>query len=92
MPMYDYQCEANGRTVEVVHSMSKRLETWGELCELAGLECGDTPLDAPVQRLIGGGSAVNSPVTPSKVNKAWGEKSKSIHHGPMAAPPRTKNW
>jgi hypothetical protein len=92
MPMYDYHCEANGRTVEVVHSMSKRLETWGELCALAGLERGDTPADAPVQRLVGGGSAVNAPVTPSKVNKAWGEKSKSIHHGPMAAPPRTKNW
>ena len=92
MPMYDYLCPANGRTVEVVHGMSVRLTTWGELCAHARLDAGDTPADAPVQRLVGGGSAVNAPVTPSKLNKAWGEKSKSIHSGPMAAPPRGKNW
>lgn len=92
MPMYDYHCEANGRTVEVVHGMSTRFETWGELCAYARLERGDTPADAPVRRLIGGGSAVNAPVTPSKQSKAWGEQSKSIHNGPMAAPMRTKNW
>ncbi|MEX2481153.1 MAG: zinc ribbon domain-containing protein [Gammaproteobacteria bacterium] len=92
MPMYDYLCEANGHTVEVVHGMSTRLETWGEVCEHARLELGDTPADAPVKRLIGGGSAINSPVAPSKVSKAWGDKSKSIHSGPMAAPMRTKNW
>jgi hypothetical protein len=92
MPMYDYHCEANGRTVEVVHGMSRRFETWGELCEYAKLEPGATPLDAPVKRLVGGGSVTNSAVTPSKLSKRWGEESKSLKHGPMAAPPRGKNW
>lgn len=92
MPMYDYHCEANGRTVEVVHGMSMRLETWGDLCEYARLDLGDTPADSPIKRLVGGGSATNAPVTPSKQSKRWGEESKSLKHGPMAAPPRTKNW
>ena len=52
MPTYVYVCEANGAQVEVFHSMSEGLETWGELCELAGREPGDTPLDAPVSRQI----------------------------------------
>jgi len=92
MPLYDYHCEANGRTVEVVHGMSTRLTTWGELCEQARIELGDTPADAPVRRLVGGGSAVNAPVTPSKQAKRWGEESKSLKHGPMAAPPRKGSW
>jgi hypothetical protein len=55
MPSYDYRCEANGRVVEVRHSMSEKLVSWGELCEQAGIEPGDTPLDSPVTRLITGG-------------------------------------
>jgi predicted nucleic acid-binding Zn ribbon protein len=60
MPTYDYVCEANGRVVEVKHRMSERLATWGELCALAGVDCGDTADDAPVQRLATGGQIVNS--------------------------------
>ena len=52
MPTYVYVCEANGAQVEVFHSMSEGLETWGELCELAERELGDTPTDAPVHRQI----------------------------------------
>jgi len=55
MAVYDYHCQANQRTVEVHHAMSERLQTWGELCERAGIDPGDTPLDAPVTRLITGG-------------------------------------
>lgn len=58
MPTYDYLCEANGRVVEVQHRMSERIATWGELCAAAGLEAGDTPASAPVQKLITGGSVI----------------------------------
>lgn len=53
MPKYDYTCPANGQTVEAEHSWSKTLATWGDLCAAAGIEPGDTPLDSPVERLIG---------------------------------------
>ena len=90
MPLYDYFCEENGVTLEVVHGMSQRFETWGQLCEYAKAELGDTPADTPVQRLIGGGSAVNAPVTPSKSLRSYGQASTSLKNTPaMAAPPRT---
>ncbi len=60
MPSYDYRCEHNGQVVEVMHKMSEKLSTWGELCEKAGLDAGDTPAEAPVVRLITGGSVVSS--------------------------------
>lgn len=65
MPAYDYHCEANGRTVEVSHGMTTLLRTWGELCDAADLEVGDTPSDTPLRRvfsapLVGGGSAAGA--------------------------------
>ena len=59
MPAYDYHCETNGRTVEVSHAMTTLLQTWGELCDSADLDPGQTPVDAPLRRvfsapLIGG--------------------------------------
>ena len=52
MPYYEYRCPENGRTLEVRHAMSQRLLTWGELAENAGIEVGDTPSEAPVERLL----------------------------------------
>jgi hypothetical protein len=52
VPRYDYFCPGNGRTVEARHGMSETLHTWGQLCELSGLQPGDTPLDAPVERRL----------------------------------------
>ena len=52
MPYYEYRCSANGRTLEVRHPMATRLETWGQVSEAAGADPGDTPLDAPVERLM----------------------------------------
>lgn len=60
MPTYDYRCDLNTRVVEVSHSMRETLTTWGELCARAGLEIGDTPIDAPVQRLATGGNIISS--------------------------------
>jgi predicted nucleic acid-binding Zn ribbon protein len=45
MPNYDYLCPSNGRRVEVFHAMS-------ELCARAGIPAGDTPEDAPVEKLV----------------------------------------
>jgi len=60
MPSYDYRCDRNGRVVEVKHSMNVKLRTWGEICSHAEIDPGDTPKDAPVQRLITGGQVVRS--------------------------------
>lgn len=60
MPSYDYRCAANDRVVEVRHSVQEKLHTWGELCDRAGIEAGDTPADSPVDRLITGGGIVSS--------------------------------
>lgn len=59
MPTYDYRCESNGRTVEVRHGMSESIRTWGELCERARIEPGETPADSPVTRLITGGGIIS---------------------------------
>ncbi len=58
MPTYDYRCEENDRVVEVHHAMSHRVETWGELCDMAGIEPGDTGTIVPVTRLANGGNVV----------------------------------
>ena len=53
MPLYDYYCEANGQTIEATHSMSEDLTTWGELCQRTQNDPGDTPLESPIERIIG---------------------------------------
>ncbi|MBY4676142.1 zinc ribbon domain-containing protein [Marinobacterium arenosum] len=60
MPTYDYRCPTNNRVVEVRHRISEQLSSWGELCEQAGLEVGDTPPDSPVEKLATGGQVVRS--------------------------------
>lgn len=56
--MYDYRCEANGQTLEVRHCMSESITNWGELCEKAAIDPGETPRNAPVERLIPDNGAV----------------------------------
>ena len=52
MPHYEYHCASNGHTVEVRHGMNERLETWGEVARLSDRDPGDTPKDAPVERIM----------------------------------------
>ncbi len=52
MPTYDYFCPSNSQKIEVRHSIHEKIATWGELCKLAECDAGNTPPDAPVQRLI----------------------------------------
>jgi hypothetical protein len=60
MPTYDYRCEANGRIVEVSHRMSEKMENWGQLCEKAGIDTGDTPDETPVTRMATGGNIIGA--------------------------------
>ncbi|MFT5422830.1 MAG: hypothetical protein ACI89L_000599 [Phycisphaerales bacterium] len=52
MPRYDYHCPANSQTLEVAHAMSHTVKTWGELCELAEIETGDTDSRSPVEKTL----------------------------------------
>ncbi|MGB3403383.1 MAG: zinc ribbon domain-containing protein [Microcoleaceae cyanobacterium] len=52
MPIYDYFCPSNNQTVEVMHSMSQTVQTWGDVCQLANCELEGTPENAPVRRLL----------------------------------------
>ena len=63
MPVYDYYCKKNERTVEVIHPMSVKLSTWGEICYVAQIPLGDTDPLAPVERIIRTAPGVS--VTPS---------------------------
>ncbi|MBL4710977.1 MAG: zinc ribbon domain-containing protein [Gammaproteobacteria bacterium] len=56
MPTYDYRCEANKQVVEVMHRLNEKINTWGELCEKAGIDPGKTPIDSAVARIITGGN------------------------------------
>ena len=58
MPTYDYHCEQNSQTVTVQHSMKEKIQTWGELCQRAGVEPGKTPANTAVERVISGGIAL----------------------------------
>jgi predicted nucleic acid-binding Zn ribbon protein len=55
MPTYEYQCEANGRVVEVSHKMAEKIKTWGELCQRADINPGKTDLKTPVTKLMSAG-------------------------------------
>jgi len=61
MPRYDYVCEANNQILEVIHSMSLKIETWGDLVTLGGIDAGDTPLDSPVKKVIMTPPMANTP-------------------------------
>ena len=59
MPTYDYRCETNNQVVEVNHRMSDLITTWGDLCKQADIAPGDTPSNAPVNKLATGGNFVS---------------------------------
>jgi len=60
MPTYDYRCLESGQVVEVKHSMSEKLTTWGEVCNHNGMDLGATSASSPVERLISGGQVIPS--------------------------------
>ncbi|QDU70831.1 FmdB family zinc ribbon protein [Mucisphaera calidilacus] len=60
MPVYEYHCPANGKSVEVMHPMSRTVASWGELCDLGEIDPGTTPADAPVERAVTAGMIMAS--------------------------------
>jgi len=52
MPLYDYFCPSNNQKLEVSHGMNVEVLTWGQLCEIAKCEPGETPENAIVHRLL----------------------------------------
>lgn len=58
MPTYEYFCAASGEIVEVRHSMTQTVRTWGELCRLLGREPDSIAEGEPVERLLSGGMIV----------------------------------
>ena len=68
MPAYDYFCKANGRTIEVVHTINATLKTWGEVCYVSRIPLGDTDPLAPVQKVISA-PAISIPVGNTKLKE-----------------------
>jgi hypothetical protein len=62
MPVYEYHCDANGKTIEVAHSMNANLSIWGEVCFVAQIPLGDTDPAAPVRRVMTSPPAGHVPV------------------------------
>ena len=52
MPVYDYFCEENGKTVAVKHDMETVLSTWGEVCYAAQVSLGETEFLAAVRKVL----------------------------------------
>lgn len=82
MPTYDYLCTQNQKTLSVQHGMKETLKTWGELCQKTQSDPGNTPLDAPVERVISGGIAlpIASAVPQLPMAGCCGHPSSCGHH------------
>ena len=52
MPLYKYLCPDNGVQVEVSHPSEVSLVNWGQLCFVGQLEMGETPFEAPVEKVL----------------------------------------
>lgn len=70
MPVYTYLCKKNGQTIEVAHTITARLRTWGELCYVAQIPLGDTDPLAPVERIIRGAPGITVPVFNSELKNS----------------------
>jgi hypothetical protein len=67
MPVYEYHCAENGKTIEINHPVRAKIRTWGELCYAARIDLGDTDPMAPVKRIITRAPGVTVPVSNSEL-------------------------
>ena len=81
MPRYDYRCDENGVTIEVIHGMALQLTTWGELCELAGRDPGDTDPNTPVRKVITTAPMANTPAGNSELKNLGFTKLEKRYDG-----------
>ena len=81
MARYDYYCDANGQTIEVVHSISERAKNWGDLCRFAGLDIGETEADSPVRIIITTAPMANTPAGNSELKNLGFTKLEKRYDG-----------
>lgn len=81
MPRYDYRCDENSVTIEVVHSMAIQVSTWGQLCELSGQALGDTDPQAPVRKVIMTAPMANTPAGNSELKNLGFTKLEKRYDG-----------
>lgn len=67
MPLYEYTCEANKLTFEVVHNRDHIISNWGELCQILNKPLENIDPSTPVSKnftsklaVIGGADPVAS--------------------------------
>jgi hypothetical protein len=60
--------------------MNVRLQTWGEVCSALGIELGDTPADAPVEKLLFA-PGISTPIGDSKLKELGFTKLVKRDHG-----------
>ena len=65
MPSYDYYCDENDQTIEVVHSIDEILQYWAEVCYVAQIPLGNTDPHAPVRKVITTAPGISIPIANS---------------------------
>ena len=81
MARYDYYCDANGQTVEVVHSIYALVSSWGDLCQLASIGLGETDEEAPVRKIITTAPMANTPAGNSELKNLGFTKLEKRYDG-----------
>jgi hypothetical protein len=81
MPVYTYFCEENSQYVEVSHTLSARLKTWGEVCYVSQIPLGDTDPLAPVTRVIRTAPGIAVPKFNSELKNSGFTKLVRRDHG-----------
>ncbi len=81
MPRYDYFCDENATTIEVVHSIATEVKSWGTLCELAGIETGATPPETSVRKIITTPPMANTPAGNSELKNLGFTKLEKRYDG-----------
>lgn len=80
MPVYEYECEANGCVVTVKHRMNVVIRNWGELCFAAQIALGDTDFETPVRKRMSA-PAIAVPVGNSTLKNQGFTKLVKRDHG-----------
>lgn len=81
MPRYDYHCDDNGLTVEVVHRIGQQIETWEQVCKLAGIDPGATDPSSPVRKVITAPPMANTPAGNSELKNLGFTKLEKRYDG-----------
>ena len=81
MARYDYYCDANGQTIEVVHSISELVTSWADLCQLTGTDIGETDESSPVRKIITTAPMANTPAGNSELKNLGFTKLEKRYDG-----------